>query len=438
MSNIEEGPWAAKGGGTTLANGEKVARFAEVMASDPRRRFIILSAPGKRFPGDEKVTDLLIRCHSLVEDGKPFDVAFDKVADRFTEIGRTLQCYSVHEMLTQMYNEIREGDAYKTLSRGEWGLAKVFGDYIGGAFIDTSSVVRLHENRQIDDITYKLIRRQIANDGVYVFPGFYGATNTGRILTFARGGSDISGAIIARGAGATLYENWTDIDGVKMASPKIVRNPKHIETMTYREMRELSYRGFDVLHPDAVEPVYRAGIPIHLRSSELPDKNGTYIVPERTISKCDRVVGVAGKDGFTAFTLQQFGMNDRIGFVADMLAIFKENGVSVDHIMTGIDSVTVIVSQEHLPNAGQVADRLAELDHDAFDMDEDFGLVSVVGEGIKGHTAQVNSVVQNALQEAQIECRTESIPNRGISITVGVQGSQVQDAIRKLHDSFAR
>lgn len=405
------------------------------------RRFIIFSAPGKRDPTDTKITDLLIECNRLAKADEPFDQVFDKVATRYRDIGQGLHCVAMDTWLDQLHEGIQtqESEAWN-LSRGEWMLTRALADAYGAAFVDAAKLIRLRKNGQISNLTYRLIQHQLTGDSVFFIPGFYGVDGNGNIQVFARGGSDITGAIIAKGVGARLYENWKDVNGVLVADPRIVGNPKSISEMTYTEMRELSYRGADVLQRDAVLPAIEADIPIQIRSAFEPDLPGTMIVSQREIARDESVIGIAGKGGFISFTIKKPGIHEQVGVGRRVLSIFERLKIPFDHSMTAQDAMSIIVSKESL---GEKEESLRQefqknIQPDSVDVIRNLGLICVVGEGIKNHTALVHAALFQTLDGLGIGIRAQGYTTDGVDIVVGVDEEHIAPAIRGLYNRFTK
>ncbi len=455
MSSIERGPIVAKFGGSSLADAERVKRVGEIVQQDPMRRFVVVSAPGKVNGEDEKVTDLLLACHTLAEaeQGSDFNKAFEQVSSRYEQIGRGLAIHSsVVGWLDSVRKGIQNGNGMDwTVSRGEWLMANTFASFMGGSFADAARLIRLQQNGQVDPITYQLIAEQLnGNNTLYVIPGFYGAENRKKywlfgpraIKVFARGGSDITGAIVARGVHARVYETWKDVDGLKAADPRIVAHSKTIPHITYAEMREMGYRGADVLQRDTVRPVYEVGIPIYIRNASQASHPGTLITRERVIAPHESVIGIAGKEGFVSFQIDKFGMNEELGIAGKVLEIFQKHGVPFEHDPTGLDAMSVIVSEEHLNGKRDAImhDLQAYVQPDRTSIIEGLGLVCVVGEGIARNkkATEVIDMLAATLRDAGIDIKTMSYRTAGSSIVIGVDNKDVCLAIKSLYNMFIR
>ncbi|MDP3982868.1 MAG: aspartate kinase [bacterium] len=427
----------AKFGGSSLADAQRIENAAEIVRSSHNRQFIVVSAPGKRFPEDEKVTDLLLETNRLAVEGLPFDQAFEKVADRFSSIGRQLECHSVLGWLEEVHKGLgtHRGEDW-VASRGEWLMAQVFASFLDGSFVDATSLIRLRQDGKIDSLSYDLISQQLTPNSVhYVIPGFYGLGPSGAIQTFARGGTDITGAIIAKGVNASVYENWTDVDGLRAADPRLIDNPKIIDKITYKEMRELGYRGADVLQRDSILPVFEAGIPINIRNTFNPDHPGTTISRERKISNGEGIVGIAGRSGFAAIQIEKFGMNEEYGIGGKIFDVFRQYDLPFENTPMGLDEMSVIVTEKELN--GKEQELAAALTKAVEPTDirilRNLGLICLVGEGIRKGIDRITSEFSSALADANISIRTLSYGTSGNNIVVGVDGDNVPLAIRSIY-----
>lgn len=455
MREIEQRSIVAKFGGTSLATAERIKRAAEIVVEDPQRRYVVVSAPGKGEKENEqiKITELLLRCSDLVEKGLSFNEAFQEVTQRFEGIGRGLECHSsVVGWLNSVDIGLQKGEKRDWIaSRGEWMMAQIFAQFMGGSFIDATRLIRLEKDGQISPLTYQLIREQLTEDSVYVIPGFYGLrenrisgrTTKSSIKCFARGGSDITGAIIAKGVRASLYENWTDVDGVKAAAPnpqsKILNNPKRIDRITYKEMRELGYRGADVLQMDAVLPVIEEEIPINMRNTFNPSHQGTLIVPRRESLEGETVIGIAGRKGFVSYRIEKVGMNQHKGVARRVLEVFEENDISFEHVPTGLDSMSVIFHKDQLVDGKErkiSADLKKAIGPDNISIKTNLGLVCVVGQNITEYATDVHARLYLAFKQAKIDTRAATYSTGGNSIVVAVDEDKLTDAIESLYTAF--
>ncbi|MBO4399939.1 MAG: aspartate kinase, partial [Lachnospiraceae bacterium] len=379
-----------KFGGSSLANAEQFKKVKDIIKSDSSRRFVVPSAPGKRFSADTKVTDMLYGCYKLAEEDSDFDDALKAIHDRYQEI---IDGLGLKASLDDAFETIRKdfkahaGREYAA-SRGEYLNGMLMAEYLGFPFLDSAEYIFFTEDGTFDaEKTNTALAKKLAGMENAVIPGFYGSLPNGRVKTFSRGGSDITGSIVARAVQANLYENWTDVSGCLVTDPRIVENPKVIDVITYRELRELAYMGFNVLHEDAIFPVRTAGIPINIRNTNSPKDPGTLIVENTSRKPGFTITGVAGKKGFTAINIEKDMMNAEIGFGRRLLQAFEDNGISFEHMPSGIDTMTVVVHQTEFEAKEQTV--LAEIhklcNPDSIDIATDIALIAVVGRGMKSN-----------------------------------------------------
>lgn len=422
-----------KFGGSSLANSERIRGAAGIIESDPGRRFVVVSAPGRDEREKEKITTLLIR-------GELTDVR-----RRFMDIGNSLSIVRVNDWLGEVEAGSKVNDNEWLKSRGEWLMAKVFAEFLGGSFVDARELIKLRNRDEVDSLTYNTIKEQLSNDTVYVIPGFYGENrDTGVIQCFAQGGSDITGAIIAKGVGASLYENWTDVDGVRSMDPRIIPaipDPKGIKEMTYDEIRELGYRGTEVLQMDSVIPALQAGIPINVRNSFNSSHPGTMIVGKRTSMPGEQIIGLASRKDFVSFQITISGMNKRIGVSAHVSRIFAEHGVSFEHSPTGIDTMSVICHSDQLPNGREqgIMNQISqELGPDSLTLIKDIGLVSIVGQNLKTQPTEILAKLYAALSSAHIRTDSGIHSTQGVSTVISVNNNDVGRTLEVLYNTFIR
>lgn len=434
----------AKFGGTSLASAESIARTAAIIRSDSARRCIVLSAPGKRFPSDIKITDLLLTCHRLRQNKQSFKDEFQKIRERYLGIARDLGLpqNGVARELDEVERHIADGESEDyVLSRGEYLSAKMLSGYLGMPFVDAATVVRFRRDGVCDhDATYALIKKIVSPLSSCVLPGYYGADEDGRIRVFSRGGSDVTGALAARGLNADLYENWTDVSGFRSADPRIVPDAAYIRDMTYRELRELSYMGASVLHEDAVFPVRTAGIATHILNTFDPMHPGTAIhySPMRC-GATPRITGIAGRKGFSSILIEKHRMNAEIGFVRKVLQIFEDLRIGFDHMPTGIDDICVILPSDKLePVQREVAARIEKaVSPDRLIIRGGLAMVAAVGCDAfrqQGMCARLFT----ALSEQGIRVRTSLMSPSNLSMLIGVDEKDLNAAIRTLYDAFIR
>ena len=345
-----------KFGGSSLANAQQFEKVGEIIRSDESRRYVVPSAPGKRFDGDTKVTDLLYKCYNIAVQGEDFGSVLQEIKERYYEIIRGLKLdLSLEEEFAQIEKDFKAqaGSDYAA-SRGEFLNGKVMAAYLGYEFVDAATVIRFDKNGNFDaDKTDKLLSKRLAKCERAVIPGFYGAYEDGTVKTFSRGGSDVTGSLVAKAIKADLYENWTDVSGFLVTDPRIVENPAVIETITYRELRELSYMGATVLHEDAIFPVRKEGIPINIKNTNKPEDKGTFIVESTCKKPKYTITGIAGKKGFCSINIEKSMMNSEVGFGRKVLQVFEDQGISFEHIPSGIDTLTVYVHQDEFEEKEQ-------------------------------------------------------------------------------------
>lgn len=429
-----------KFGGSSLASAQQFKKVGEIIHADPERRYVVPSAPGKRFPKDTKVTDMLYGCYHLAEEGKSFKKELSEIEARYQEIidglGLTISLKEEFKTIEKNFKD-KAGENYAA-SRGEYLNGIIMAAYLGYEFIDAAEVIRFAENGDFDaELTNEILSARLAEVERAVVPGFYGAYADGRVRTFSRGGSDITGSIVSRAVKADVYENWTDVSGFLVADPRIIENPEGIETITYRELRELSYMGASVLHEDAIFPVRREGIPINIRNTNKPDDEGTWIV-ESTCQKSKYVItGIAGKKGFCSVNIEKAMMNSEIGFGRKVLQAFEDNGISFEHVPSGIDTMTVFVHQDEFVDKEQkvvsAIHRLA--DPDCVEIEADLALIAVVGRGMKSTRGTAGRIF-SALAHANVNVKMIDQGSSELNIIIGVANDDFETAIKAIYDIF--
>ena len=436
---------ALKFGGTSMANADSIRKVRDIILADPEAGYVVVSAPGKREPSDTKVTDMLIAlCAEKTESGRR--AALDAVAARFDaiidELGIDLDLSSDYEDILKN----RESDSYDyVVSRGEYLSAKVLAKLIGYEFVDAADIIRFGPNGRTDDeFTQRLASERLRTAVRAVVPGFYGLGANGRIKTFSRGGSDVTGAIVAKAVGATVYENWTDVDGFMVCDPRKVKNPRIIEMLTYSELRELSYMGASVLHPEAVFPVNKSGIPINIRNTFNPSAKGTMIVCYEDLAngrykrENHVITGIAGKKDFIGVFIQKEMMNSEIGFCKSLLDVLYENRIRLEHMPTGIDTVTLIidptgVSDELLESVVmQIRDRCHP---NTIEVHKGLSLIAVVGHGMMS-TKGTASRVCGSLYRADVNIRMIDQGSSEMNIIVAVENEDYDRSISALYEEF--
>ena len=429
-----------KFGGSSLASAEQFQKAGSIIRADQERRYVVPSAPGKRFDKDVKVTDMLYACYDLASSGKEFKEQLRAIEARYQEIiqGLKLKLSLKEEFLTIEKNFNAGAGSNYAASRGEYLNGIIMADYLGYEFIDAAEVIFFKENGEFDaDTTNKVLSERLAGVERAVIPGFYGSMPDGRVKTFSRGGSDITGSIVAKAVKAYAYENWTDVSGFLVADPRIIENPQAIEVITYRELRELAYMGATVLHEEAIFPVRQEGIPINIRNTNAPEDEGTWIV-ESTCQKSRYVItGIAGKKGFCSINIEKDMMNSEIGFGRKVLQIFEENGISFEHVPSGIDTLTVFVHQDEFAHKEQkvVAGLHRVVNPDSIDIESDLALIAVVGRGMKSTRGTAGRIF-SALAHSNVNVKMIDQGSSELNIIIGVDNKDFETAIKAIYDIF--
>lgn len=429
-----------KFGGSSLASAEQFKKVGDIIRRDTERRYVVPSAPGKRDSKDTKVTDMLYACYDKAAAGEDFKADLKAIKARYQEIitGLKLELSLDEEFRVIEKNfKVRAGADYAA-SRGEYLNGIIMANYLGFEFIDAASVIVFEENGEFAaEKTNEILSRRLSKTEKAVIPGFYGACEDGRVKTFSRGGSDITGSIVARAVKADVYENWTDVSGLLIADPRIIENPPVIETITYRELRELSYMGATVFHEDAIFPVRREGIPINIRNTNAPADEGTWIV-ESTCQKSRYIItGIAGKKGFCSVNIEKDKMNSEIGFGRKVLQAFEDYGISFEHVPSGIDTMTVFVHQDEFMDKEQkVAAAIHRLaDPDTIEIESDLALIAVVGRGMKSTRGTAGRIF-SSLAHRNVNVRMIDQGSSELNIIIGVSNSDFENAIRAIYEIF--
>lgn len=429
-----------KFGGSSLASAEQFRKVGEIIHSDKGRRYVVPSAPGKRNSQDTKVTDMLYDCYQSSNDSEALDAKIAAIAARYQEI---IDGLTLNLSLEKEFEEIKAnfkahlGDEYAA-SRGEYLNGIVMAAYLDYEFIDAADVIRFDEDGVFDsEATNDILSERLSGVDRAVIPGFYGATEDGTIRTFSRGGSDITGSIVARAVHADLYENWTDVSGFLLTDPRIVENPVPIETITYLELRELSYMGATVLHADAIFPVRQEGIPINIKNTNRPHDPGTLIVESTCRRPRYTITGIAGKKGFCAINIEKDMMNSEIGFGRKVLQVFEENGISFEHAPSGIDTFTVIVHQSEFMEKEQrvISGIHRAVSPDTLDLESDLALIAVVGRGMRANRGTAGRIFA-ALSHANVNVKMIDQGSSELNIIIGVKNDDFERAIKAIYDIF--
>ena len=431
---------AVKFGGSSLASAEQFKKVKNIILSEEERRFVVPSAPGKRFSDDIKVTDLLYRCHGEAKVGMDFTHTLDTIKSRYEEIIKGLDLdLSLDDEIAVIAENLKKGTSIDYIaSRGEYLNGIVLAKCLGYEFIDSAEVILFDENGKFlsEETNEKLSERLSTMDNA-VLPGFYGLMPNGEVKTFSRGGSDVTGAILARAIRADVYENWTDVSGFLAADPRIVENPEVIEVITYKELRELSYMGAGVLHESVIFPVRKEGIPVNIRNTNAPEDKGTMIVESTCHVPGHTITGIAGKKGFASVNIDKDKMNSEVGFGRKVLEVFENNGISFEHMPSGIDTMTVFVNMEQfIPKEQLVLSQLHQAVHpDSIELEADLALIAVVGRGMKNSTGCASKIFK-ALAEANVNIKMIDQGSSEMNIIVGVRNSDFNNAIKAIYKAF--
>ena len=442
MENIM-GIKVAKFGGSSVADTIQFTKVKDIILADKQRKYVVVSAPGKRFDQDTKMTDLLYLCHTHIINHLPWEQLFQVVCDRFSAIAFTLGIGSDQLDLHAEYKKIRDAmeDGAGPMfiaSRGEYLNGRLIAAYLGWDFIDAANFIKFDERGKfLAEKTNELLSEELKKHENAVIPGFYGAGPDGKIVTFSRGGSDISGAIVARAANADVYENWTDVHGFLTADPRIIDDPKPIEYISYQELRELSYMGASVLHEDAIFPVRESGIPINIRNTNDPEHPGTIILEKVPEGKTNIITGIAGSKDFVVIAMHKYMMNSERGFIRRLFAILDNFDISFEHMPTGIDTISVVIDSQVLGNKlpDIIDDIKRNLQPDSLDVYEDIALIATVGQGMT-YRPGVAAKLFAALADKGINIRMIDQGSSEINIIVGVANKDFNDAIKAIYNAF--
>ena len=433
--------YVAKFGGSSLADAGQFKKVADIIKADPCRKYIVASAPGKRFGDDIKVTDMLYSCYEQARSGNSFEGELKKIRSRYEDIvkglGVDFDLNSEFETIGQHLSSAPEKDYMA--SRGEYLNSKILAAYLGFGFVDAADCVCFDENGHLDDDKTDDRFWETLKDREYVVvPGFYGSMPDGAIHTFSRGGSDITGSLIARAIKADMYENWTDVSGMLSADPRIVKDPRPIESISYRELRELSYMGASVMHESAVFPVRKANIPLNIRNTNRPEDRGTIISAEMPrIPRKYKVAGIAGKKGFSAVLVETPSMNEEVGFGAHLLEIFARHNVSFEHLPTGIDTMSVVVHKDEFDKArNEILDDISnELNPESLYVEDGLALVAVVGMGM-AYSRGTAARITRALADSRVNIKMIDQGSTEINMIFGVDEADYEVAINSIYNAI--
>ena len=421
-----------KFGGSSLCDAQQYKKVANILTMDKTRQVVVPSAPGKRSNDDIKVTDMLLACHG--------GASFDGVRQRFMgivqELGIDLDMTSELDIVEE---NIKAGATIDYVaSRGEFLSGKVLAKLLNWRFVDSADVIKFDENGQLLSEESNRLLAAALKEGHAVLPGFFGSNKKGEVVTFSRGGSDITGALASRAVQADVYENWTDVSGFFMTDPRIVPDAKHMKSISYRELRELSYMGASVLHEDSVFPVHQAGIPVNIKNTNDPEAKGTFIVPQDKLEHHGYpITGVAGKKGFTVIMIEKAKMNNELGFARRVLTVMEEHGISIEHMPTGIDTLSIVVSDVHINGKlKSVVEGIQKAVHpDVLEVYANLALIATVGHGMVKHLGTAAKLF-NALSEAKVNIRMIDQGSSELNIIVGVEDEDFEKAVEAIYRSF--
>ncbi|MBQ1823022.1 MAG: aspartate kinase [Lachnospiraceae bacterium] len=429
-----------KFGGSSLADAKQFKKAGDIVRADATRLYVVPSAPGKRNSSDTKVTDMLIEAYRIAANDGDLDRQLADIKARYDEIITGLGLDFTLDDEFEVIADTLKKDPYLdyAASRGEYLNGKIMAKYLGFDFVDPFDTIFFNEEGSLNTYkTEKEMKAALQKTQGAVVPGFYGRGKDGRVKTFSRGGSDVTGSIVAAAASVDVYENWTDVSGFLVADPRIVKDPVGIDTITYRELRELSYMGASVLHEDAIFPVRSKGIPINIKNTNRPQDEGTWIV-ESTAKKSDyTITGIAGKKGFCACLITKGLMNSEIGFGRKVLQSFEDNGISFEHMPSGIDTMTVVVHEdEFLDKEQQVVSEIHRFAHpDSIEIESDLALIAVVGRGMKSMRGTAGRIF-SALAHRNVNVRMIDQGSSELNIIIGVANQDFETAIEAIYDIF--
>lgn len=432
-----------KFGGTSMADASAIRQVKSIIESDDSRRYVVVSAPGKRFKDDIKITDMLYKCYNEVLETGTCKKSFALIRQRYVEIAKDLGIkLDIESILDQTEQEINEKkSADFSASRGEYLSARIIADFMGVEFIDSADIIRFDSHDKLNnDYTDDKVSTILSKVERAVIPGFYGKNFQGEIKTFSRGGSDITGSLIARGVKADLYENWTDVSGFLVCDPRIVNGAKVIEQITYKEVRELSYMGASVLHAEAILPVMKRRIPINIKNTFKPEDKGTMIVPNEQydVNRGSVITGIAGKKNFTVLLIEKSMMNSEVGFIRRVLSVVEHYGLCVEHLPSGIDTLSVVVSSEQLKN-GVLSDLVNEIREnvspDYIHVIENISLIATVGHGMARRSGTASKLF-GALAKENINIKMIDQGSSELNIIIGVENADYEKCIKAIYNAF--
>lgn len=433
-----------KFGGSSLADANQFRKVKSIITAEESRRFVVPSAPGKRSASDTKITDMLYSCQKIAAEGGDISEVFGKIRTRYMEIAKELALnFDPTDALDEVFENLKNGATKDyAASRGEYLNGLLLASYLEYPFVDAAEVVRFDEQGVLMmDATMSLMRAKLNGMDCAVIPGFYGADEKGNVITFSRGGSDITGSLVARAVHADIYENWTDVSGVLVADPRIVANAAPINTITYEELRELSYMGASVLHEDAIFPVRAEGIPINIRNTNEPDAPGTMIVASDSEDSDTftgyTITGIAGRKGFCAINIQKAMMNGEIGFCRKVLSVLEEMNISFEHMPSGIDTMSIILHEDAIHGREQtVLSKIRKaVSPDHLEIEHGISLLAVVGRGMR-RTRGTAARIFASLAHARINVKMIDQGSSELNIIIGLLDGDFEEAVRRIYDMF--
>ncbi len=431
-----------KFGGSSLADAKQITKAANIIKDDEKRRYVVPSAPGKRFSDDVKVTDMLYKCNNLAMDNKSIENVFSAIIDRYNGIISDLELDLdlSSEFETIKKNIISKAGSEYAASRGEYLNGMIIANFLGFEFIDAAEVIVFNEDGSFNnEKTMPKLRARLKNVDKAVIPGFYGADVSGVVRTFSRGGSDVTGSIVASAVKAEVYENWTDVSGFLVADPRIVKNPNAIGVITYKELRELAYMGASVLHEDAIFPVRAAGIPINIRNTNKPEDAGTMIVSEVPDDEYNKytITGIAGKKGFAAINIEKAMMNSEMGFCRKVLTVLENNNISIEHMPSGIDTLSLIFPYSEIEGKEDevIAQIRKAVGPDHIELETGIAMLAVVGRGMR-RTRGTAARIFASMAHARINVKMIDQGSSELNVIIGIGDADFDEAIRRIYDMF--
>ena len=430
-----------KFGGTSMSDSSAIRKVCGIIKAEKDRRFIVLSAPGKRNKEDFKITDKLYECYKVKCEKGTCKEPFKVIRERYTEIVDALEVkIDLKSILDKIEAEIDSSvSADYAASRGEYLSALIMAKFLDYEFVDAAEIIKFREDGTFDDeLTNTLASNRLSSVHYAVIPGFYGTLPCGTVKTFSRGGSDVTGSIIARAVCADLYENWTDVSGFMTADPRIIDNPKIIKKVSYQELRELSYMGASVLHPDAIFPVRLSGIPINIKNTFHPEDKGTMIVAHTSAHKADELVtGIAGKKDFSVILVEKSGMNAELGFARRIMSVLEEFGISFEHMPSGVDTLSVVLATSYLiGKQDKIVARISEaVSPDTITVHHGLALIATVGHGMNAKVGTASRIF-NALAKAEVNVRMIDQGSSEKNVIVGVLNTDYEASIKAIYNEF--